>query len=102
IGIRDCTVNAVQTCALPIFTYDEKRDCFICPVGKVLSYQTIQRKGKQKLYARSGCSQCAQQSACTKADKRWITRHFHEGALEQADRKSAGWVMMVSHRSLAT
>jgi len=81
------------------FTYDEKRDCFICPVGKVLSYQTIQRKGKQKLYARSGCSQCAQQSACTKADKRWITRHFHEGALEQAQQRVDSNPQLMRRRS---
>ena len=46
------------------FTYDETWDCFICPAGELLSYRTIQSKGKQKLYARSGCSDCAEQSRC--------------------------------------
>jgi len=66
---------------------DETRDCFICPAGELLTYQTLQSKGKQKLYARSGCSHCAQQSRCTKADKQWITRHFYEEALLRAQQR---------------
>lgn len=69
------------------FIYDEKRDCFTCPAGQLLTYQTYSKAQKQKLYARTGCSQCAQQNLCTKADKRWITRHFYEEALERAQQR---------------
>ena len=36
-----------------------------------------------KLYARTGCQNCPLQSQCTKADRRWISRHFYEEALER-------------------
>ena len=66
------------------FHYDEERDEFICPAGKILTYQTYNRKDKMKLYARTGCQACSQQSRCTKADKRWLSRHFYEDALERS------------------
>lgn len=66
------------------FAYDEARDCFTCPAGKELTHQTYQSRKKQHLYARTGCSECPLQSGCTKADKRWITRHFFEEALERS------------------
>lgn len=66
------------------FYYDEDRDEFICPAEKVLSYQTYNSKNKMRLYARTGCSTCPLQAKCTKADKRWISRHFFEGALERS------------------
>jgi len=69
------------------FTYDPVRDCFTCPAGELLTYQTLQRKGRQKLYARSGCNHCTKQSRCTKADKRWITRHFYEDALVRTQQR---------------
>lgn len=66
------------------FEYDAKQDYFICPAGQILSYQTSQSKKKLRLYARSGCNDCPQQPRCTKADKRWISRHFYEDALERS------------------
>lgn len=69
------------------FTYDAERNCFICPAGEVLHYQTKLTAKKQYLYARTGCSHCPQQNRCTKADKRWITRHFYEEALERSQQR---------------
>ena len=65
------------------FQYDKDRDLYICPVGKELHYETYHSKNKMKLYARTGCQNCPLQSRCTKADKRWISRHFYEEALER-------------------
>ena len=66
------------------FLYDEKKDTYTCPAGQLLTYTTLQNKKKMYLYSRSGCHSCAQQSQCTKADKRWISRHFYEDALVRA------------------
>lgn len=66
------------------FTYDEARDCFTCPAGKELTHKTYHSKKKYHLYARTGCSECPLQGRCTKVDKRWITRHFFEEALERS------------------
>ena len=66
------------------FRYDTEKDCFICPAGQILTRQTYNTKNKVHLYARSGCASCPQQAMCTKADKRWISRHFYEDALERS------------------
>lgn len=66
------------------FIYKSEQDHFACPAGHILSYQTYNTKNKARLYARSGCSQCPQQSHCTKADKRWVSRHFYEEALDRS------------------
>lgn len=66
------------------FVYDEVRDVYICPAGEVLNRTTRSTKSKLYLYSRSGCSRCALQSECTTADKRWVSRHFYEDALNQA------------------
>lgn len=69
------------------FTYDAQRDVFICPEDKELTYQTYHSKNKMRLYARTGCRQCPQQSKCTQADKRWISRHFYEEALQRSQQR---------------
>ena len=66
------------------FHYDAEKDHFICPAGQVLSYKTHNKAKKMRLYARSGCHTCPQQPRCTKADKRWISRHFYEDALARS------------------
>jgi transposase len=62
------------------FHYDEERNSFICPAGEELRYTTYNNKDKMYLYSRTGCNGCALQSKCTKADRRWVSRHFHERA----------------------
>lgn len=69
------------------FTYDRERDQFTCPAGELLTYQTYSSKNKHHLYARVGCNTCPLQNRCTKADKRWITRHFHEDALDRSQQR---------------
>jgi transposase len=67
------------------FTYDADQDCYICPAGERLTHKTVNRKEKQHLYTREGCHTCALQSKCTKANKRWVSRHFHEDAFERCE-----------------
>lgn len=64
------------------FQYDAKQNHFVCPAGKILAYQTKHSKSKLYKYARTGCSDCPQQAQCTKADKRWVSRHFYESTFE--------------------
>lgn len=63
------------------FRYNAQTDTFTCPAGQLLTYTTVQNKRNMHLYSRTGCSACPQQAKCTKADKRWISRHFYEEAL---------------------
>lgn len=67
------------------FTYLPDEDAYRCPAGELLVHKTISSKQRMHLYARQGCSRCALQSQCTRADKRWVTRHFDEAALEKAN-----------------
>ena len=66
------------------FTYLPEEDAYRCPAGQLLPHKTVSNKDRLHLYARSGCNQCPLQSQCTKADRRWVTRHFNEEALEKA------------------
>lgn len=81
------------------FIYDDERDCFICPAGEELHYQTKQTAKKQYLYARTGCNNCRQQTRCTKADKRWITRHFYEEALNRSQQRTNDNPRLMRRRS---
>lgn len=68
------------------FTYLPNEDAYQCPAGHLLPHKTIHTKNRMHLYARSGCSQCPLQSNCTTADRRWVSRHFDEEALERAQK----------------
>ena len=67
------------------FTYDADQDCYICPAGERLTYKTVNRKEKRYMYTREGCDTCSLQSKCTKANKRWVGRHFNEDAFERCE-----------------
>ena len=67
------------------FTYDVDQDCYICPAGERLTYKTVNRKEKRYMYTREGCHACSSQSKCTKANKRWVGRHFNEEAFERCE-----------------
>lgn len=67
------------------FTYDAEQDCYICPAGERLTYKTVNQKQKRHMYTREGCHTCALKPQCTKANKRWISRHFHEDAFERCE-----------------
>ena len=71
------------------FHYDEKRNSFTCPAGEELQYTTYSSKDKTHLYSRRGCSSCPLQPKCTKADRRWVSRHFHEAAFAASEARLA-------------
>lgn len=65
-------------------TYDDERDVYTCPAGEELTRTTKRTKDKLYLYSRTDCSSSALQSQCTKTDKRWVSRHLFEDAINQA------------------
>jgi transposase len=71
------------------FHYDQQSNSFTCPAGEELRYTTYSSKDKMYLYSRSGCNGCALQSKCTKADRRWVSRHFHEEAFAASEARLA-------------
>ena len=79
--------NSTQGNSYPrsAFTYDADQNCYICPAGERLTYKTVNRKEKRYMYTREGCDTCRLQSECTRANKRWVGRHFNEEAFERCE-----------------
>jgi transposase len=47
------------------FTYDEDRDCFVCPIGRTLELKTESRDGKKVYQAvKAECDACPYKSRC--------------------------------------
>jgi transposase len=67
------------------FTYDADQDCYICPAGERLTHKTVNQKQKRHMYTREGCHTCVLKPQCTKAKKRWVSRHFNEDAFERCE-----------------
>lgn len=83
------------------FHYEEKLDQYICPASKHL--QLKQRNKGARIYAASedDCGCCLLKAQCTKAKRRYITRHANEATFERmAKRLDAHPEMMVQRRSI--
>lgn len=67
------------------FTYDEKKDIFLCPQGKELSYWGIHKHSKQHVYRarKKDCSICPVKSECTKDIARSLSYHIYEDAIKK-------------------
>lgn len=78
-----------------LFVYDEITDTFRCPAGQMLVRKQILKRKKAVQYAASAksCSQCPMKSKCTTADRRFLKRHLHDGALERMNRRATAQAM---------
>jgi transposase len=61
------------------FSYDDKRDLYICPQGKELTFRTKEtlRKKEYKIYRTNACDGCPIRKQCTKSKtgrklRRWV------------------------------
>jgi transposase len=66
-----------------LFDYDSVTDSYRCPSGRLLVRKQIMRRDNCVLYAAQDCSGCALKSRCTTAKRRFLTRHFHDDALQR-------------------
>ena len=69
------------------YLYDCKRDCYVCPAGKELSYQTTERSGNRLYVSKPGvCRGCEFLRQCTRSAncRKVITRHVWEIYREKA------------------
>src|ERR687885_23502 len=63
------------------FTYDAKKDLYICPQGEILRRKGHDYKERSVRYAASpaACNSCPLKTRCTKSKKgRWVRRSFEE------------------------
>jgi hypothetical protein len=68
------------------FTYDAKKDLYICPQGEILRRKGHDYKERSVRYAASpaACNSCPLKTRCTKSKKgRWVRRSFEEEYLER-------------------
>ena len=74
------------------FVYQPEADTYMCPAGHVLARKQAKRHDHLIVYAARDCAGCSLKSRCTTAERRFVSRHLHEDALErmnarfQADR----------------
>jgi transposase len=72
------------------FKYDEGKDQYICPMGRLLPYKgLLKRKGKPdiKIYRCADCPECGRKSECTRAAYRTISQDPREGLMEKMRRR---------------
>src|SRR5919199_1436350 len=63
------------------FTYDPKRDAYICPQGTVLRFAAVSPAERLKVYYadRAACNACPLKARCTTTDQgRRVSRHLDE------------------------
>jgi transposase len=97
------TYTGTKYFSVESFAYDEAKDLFICPAGKVLKYiRTEKRRGRREYRARrSDCRQCPLKSQCTISDRRQLKVTEHHGSLIRlrADSKTDDFKKLYRSRS---
>ncbi len=71
-----------------VFTYEPASDSYRCPAGRTLQRKEIRPRDVCVLYAATDCSGCILKTQCTTAERRFLTRHLHEGALERMNARA--------------
>ena len=69
------------------FTFDAETNSYTCPAGEQLVYTSTDYQKNYHSYERKGCDTCALQSQCTVRDRRMITRHLFEDALDRSQER---------------
>jgi transposase len=82
------------------FEYDASSDTYRCPAGKVLMLKQLDKHDLLRIYAArtDDCASCAQKSKCTKAARRFVSRHWHEDAFERMALRLREQPQMMAHR----
>lgn len=71
------------------FSFIEDENVFICPAGKRMTKRTASKKDKLTIYAPDDdCYDCRLKPKCTKSNKRRVSRHFFEDALQEANTRA--------------
>ena len=73
-----------------MFRFDKVNDCYYCPAGITMPFKWIQKRDEEpdlKQYIGNHCSICVLKNACTKANKRIISRDPREHLMEDMRKK---------------
>lgn len=84
-----------------LFGYHEESDSYQCPNNKALTLKALNKGDRIYHAAIEDCAVCPLKSRCTKAERRYVTRHAHEAAFERMEqRMKANPDMMANRRSI--
>jgi hypothetical protein len=77
------------------FRYEPETNTYICPGDKTLRRKKIHRKGRYIVYeaAASDCGTCSLKPRCTQTQKRSVSRHLYEDALNRMQERVTPAVM---------
>lgn len=70
------------------FTYDNRTDTFRCPAAQTLTFHTVQKRDRMRMYTTDACGECQLRQNCTKSKRRWISRGFDAAATEESDARA--------------
>lgn len=84
------------------FVHQAETDTYICPAGHALSRKQVMRRDSLILYAASDCAGCALKPQCTTAERRYVTRHLHEDALERMNARFRADPNLIRQRRCAS
>lgn len=71
------------------FVYRPDTDTYRCPAGRTLVRKQIMRRDNCVLYAAQDCTACPLKPRCTTAERRLLTRHLQENALNRMNARVA-------------
>jgi hypothetical protein len=72
------------------FVYDDKKDEYRCPAGRIAIYRFTTEEAGQHKYWSSACPQCPMKPRCTKGKYRRIARWEHEDILDVVQERLEG------------
>jgi len=94
-GDRHYTIEA--------FVYDERRNVFICPHGKILKHVRTERQRGRRIYRglRTDCRDCPLKPMCTGGVQRYLKVSVHHSALIKlrADSRTADFQRLYAKRA---
>ena len=84
------------------FTYQPDTDAYICPAGRVLTRNKVMHRDRLILYAARDCAGCLLKPRCTTAERRFVSRHLHEDALERMNARFQADPSLIRQRRCAS
>jgi transposase len=84
------------------FVYQTDVDTYTCPAGHALTRKRVMRRDSLILYVASDCMGCVLKPRCTTAERRFITRHLHEDALERMNARFRADPNLIRYRRCAS
>jgi transposase len=84
------------------FVYQPEADTYMCPAGHVLVRKQVMYRDRLIVYAARDCASCSLKPRCTTAERRFVSRHLHEDALERMNARFQADPSLIRQRRCAS